>query len=92
MIEQDVALLAIHDNGPGVRDDLATDIFELCFTTKPNGTGIGLLAVTLFAASCNADLSVGRSPLGGALFQFRIPLKTQASNETLESDKLCQQE
>jgi signal transduction histidine kinase len=74
-IEQDFALLAIHDNGPGVPDDLFNEIFEPCFTTKSNGTGLGLLAVNAFVASCGAEVSVGRSPLGGALFQFRIPIK-----------------
>lgn len=84
-IEQDAALLAIHDNGPGVQDDLATEVFEPCFTTKPDGSGIGLLAVTAFAASCGADLSVGHSTLGGALFQLRIPIDTQPSKR-LEKD------
>ena len=78
--EPGVAMLEIHDSGPGVPDDLVDDIFEPCFTTKPDGTGIGLLAVTALAASCEAGLSVGCSPLGGALFQFRIPIQHQSSN------------
>ena len=72
--EPGAAVLAVHDSGPGVPDELVSDIFEPCFTTKPHGTGIGLLAVRAFAASCGAELSVGRSPLGGALFQLRIPI------------------
>jgi signal transduction histidine kinase len=80
--EEDAAMLAVHDNGPGVSDDLLENIFEPCFTTKPDGTGIGLLAVKAFAASCGADVSVGRSPLGGALFQLRIPIQNQPSNHT----------
>jgi signal transduction histidine kinase len=77
----DFALLAIHDSGPGVPDDLVTDIFEPCFSTKSNGTGLGLLAVNAFAVSCGADVSVGRSPLGGALFQLRIPIPPSPSTE-----------
>jgi two-component system sensor histidine kinase HydH len=72
--EPGAVILAVHDNGPGVPEELAKDIFEPCFTTKPEGTGIGLLAVRAFAASCGAALSVGRSPLGGAVFQLRIPV------------------
>jgi signal transduction histidine kinase len=85
--EQDAALLAIHDSGPGVPEELAKDIFEPCFTTKPDGTGIGLLAVTAFAASCGAGVSVGRSPLGGALFQLRIPIQSRPPDKTPESGK-----
>lgn len=80
--EPAVAMLEIHDSGPGVPDDIAKDIFEPCFTTKPDGSGIGLLAVKAFAASCRADVSVGRSLLGGALFQLRIPMQNQPSNHT----------
>jgi signal transduction histidine kinase len=68
------ALLAVHDNGPGVPDFLVKDIFEPCFSTKPGGTGIGLLAVNAFSSSCGGVLTVSRSPLGGALFQIRIPV------------------
>ena len=85
--EDNAALLAVADSGPGVPDDLVKDIFEPCFTTKPDGTGIGLLAVTAFAASCGADVSVGRSHLGGALFQLRIPIQSQPSNKGPECDK-----
>jgi signal transduction histidine kinase len=73
------AILEIHDSGPGVPEDLIKDIFEPCFTTKTEGTGIGLLAVTAFAATCGADVGVGRSPLGGAVFRFRIPTQNQPS-------------
>ena len=83
--EQGAALLAIHDSGPGVADDIVKDIFEPCFTTKPEGSGIGLMAVMAFTASCGADVSVGRSPLGGALFQLRIPIQNRPSDQVPEA-------
>lgn len=83
--EPDAAVLAIHDNGPGVPDFLVRDIFEPCFTTKPGGTGLGLLAVSAFSASCGADLTVGRSPLGGAMFQFRIPMPNPPATPAAET-------
>ncbi|MCE9613437.1 MAG: HAMP domain-containing histidine kinase [Lentisphaerae bacterium] len=69
------AMLAVHDSGPGVPEDLLEDIFDPSFSTKPDGTGIGLLTVTAFAASCGATIVVDRSPLGGAMFQLRIPVR-----------------
>ena len=70
---QDHVILAVHDDGPGVPEEVAEQIFEPCFTTKPEGSGIGLVAVKGFASSCKGEISVDRSPLGGALFQIRIP-------------------
>jgi two-component system sensor histidine kinase HydH len=77
--EGDTVLIAVHDNGPGVPDDQKEAIFDPCFTTKPGGTGLGLVAVRAFAELCGGDVSVGKSPLGGALFTLRFPLKTNES-------------
>jgi two-component system nitrogen regulation sensor histidine kinase NtrY len=38
----DGAAITIEDNGPGVPDAQATEVFRPFFTTKPEGTGIGL--------------------------------------------------
>lgn len=77
---QDEALaVEVHDNGPGVPPEIAATIFDPGFTTKKDGTGLGLLSVQAFAASCNGELSVDRSHLGGALFRIRIPLAKAAA-------------
>lgn len=68
-----VVSLQVHDNGPGVPEAQARAIFDPCFTTKPDGTGLGLVTVQAFAASCGGKVQVSRSPLGGALFEIRIP-------------------
>jgi K+-sensing histidine kinase KdpD len=73
------AILAVHDNGPGIPKDQIECIFDPCYTTKADGTGMGLLAVKAFAASCGGEISVSRSPLGGALFEIRIPLTNNPS-------------
>ncbi|MFO7535224.1 MAG: HAMP domain-containing sensor histidine kinase [Kiritimatiellia bacterium] len=74
------ATLAVHDDGPGIPPDRVEAIFDPCYTTKPEGTGIGLVTVKAFASSCEGAISVGKSPLGGALFQIRIPLTPPASS------------
>ena len=35
----------VHDNGPGVPDDLVPHLFDPFITTKPNGSGLGLALV-----------------------------------------------
>ncbi|HMO51392.1 MAG TPA: HAMP domain-containing sensor histidine kinase [Kiritimatiellia bacterium] len=71
--EQDCVVLEVHDSGPGVSPDDYESIFTPCYTTKPDGTGLGLLAVRAFANSCEGAVTVDRSDLGGALFVIRIP-------------------
>ncbi len=72
-------VLEIHDNGPGIPLEKAEAVFNVGFTTKKKGCGLGLLSVQAFAASCLARISVDWSPLGGAMFQMRIPLGALAA-------------
>ncbi|MCC6354877.1 MAG: ATP-binding protein [Verrucomicrobiae bacterium] len=69
------AIVEVHDTGPGVPEEIRGRIFDPCFTTKPRGTGVGLLAVKTFVASHGGDVQVGESSWGGALFRLRFPLK-----------------
>lgn len=70
---EDVVIVEVDDSGPGVAPSDVEAIFAPCFTTKPNGTGLGLLAVQAFAASCKGEVIVDRSELGGAVFSLRTP-------------------
>jgi two-component system, NtrC family, sensor kinase len=60
----------VADSGPGVPKEIRPRLFEPFFTTKAVGEGTGLgLAVALAAANDHdAQLEVGTSDLGGALF------------------------
>jgi signal transduction histidine kinase len=69
-------VLEVHDDGPGVPEDVREQIFTPCFTTKPEGTGIGLVSVRAFTDSFGGRITVGTSPLGGALFRICIPLES----------------
>lgn len=73
--EKDLAIVEVHDSGPGVPEEIRGRIFDPCFTTKPRGTGVGLLAVKTFVASHDGDIHVGSSTWGGALFRLRFPIK-----------------
>ncbi len=70
--------IEVHDNGPGVPSGREEEIFDPCFTTKPDGTGLGLLAVKAFAGSCEGSVSLEKSDLGGAAFAILIPKPASA--------------
>ena len=71
-------VLLVEDNGLGVADGLAEKIFAAHFTTKPNGTGVGLSLAQQIARTHGGDIAVTRSAdLGGAA--FRVSLRGAAS-------------
>lgn len=76
--EKDRAAVEVHDSGPGIPETIRGRIFDPCFTTKTNSTGIGLLAVKAFAASHHGEIEVSESPWGGALFKLRFPAEPES--------------
>ena len=64
-------VLSVADTGPGVSDELLTQIWEPLFTTKPfgHGTGLGLTIVRdIVTAEFGGTVEVGRKVAGGAVF------------------------
>lgn len=66
-------LFSVKDNGPGLPADLRDCVFEPFFTTRPDGTGLGLAVVRSVARAHGGDVWVEDAPGGGALFGIRIP-------------------
>jgi two-component system NtrC family sensor kinase len=65
--------LCIEDDGPGVPEELRTQIFAPFFTTKGNGTGLGLAIAAQIARNHGGDIRCDRSPeLGGARFAVEV--------------------
>jgi two-component system, NtrC family, sensor kinase len=75
--------LLVEDNGPGVPDSLWAKIFTPHFTTKPNGTGVGLSLARQIAKTHGGDIVVTRSAdLGGACFQVTLRGAASPRSET----------
>lgn len=71
---EDRIVIAIRDNGPGIRADLREKIFAHGFTTKPEGHGYGLHASALAARQLGGDLAVeSEGPGSGATFVVDLP-------------------
>ena len=75
-VEQVGEALAFHvrDSGPGVPPDKLLAIFEPYYSTKPDGTGLGLWIVQQIALAHAGDVKACNLSQGGALFTVRIPL------------------
>lgn len=75
----DHVLLAIEDQGPGIPESLHSKVFQLYFTTKEKGTGIGL-AMTYRAVQLHNGTIEFTSEAGhGTVFRLRFPLASQAA-------------
>jgi two-component system, NtrC family, sensor histidine kinase HydH len=70
---QGVARVSVHDNGPGVDREVRERIFRPFFTTKKNGTGLGLALVQKIVVNHNGRVTIGSSASGGACFQVTLP-------------------
>jgi len=71
---------SVHDNGPGIPEDLQDRIFEPYFTTKPpgQGTGLGLSIVRRLVLQARGAVHI-YSHLGeGTVFTIYIPLHQPA--------------
>ncbi|MBV9550774.1 MAG: hypothetical protein JO256_13980 [Alphaproteobacteria bacterium] len=65
-------VLAVSDNGPGIPAELREKIFVPFFTTKRQGSGVGLSLVRQIAAVHNGSVAVSETPGGGATFSLRF--------------------
>lgn len=72
--------LVVSDSGPGVADDMRTDLFEPFKTTKPEGMGLGLSICKSIVEAHGGQISYAPSLDGGAT--FRITLQTPPGSET----------
>lgn len=83
-LDSDMAVIDVEDDGPGVPKAVRQRVFDLFFTTKPGGTGIGLATVKRIAKLHGGDANLADVSAGGARFTLSIPrakASTRQSND-----------
>jgi signal transduction histidine kinase len=65
--------LAVADSGHGVAPELRRRVFEPFFTTRPNGTGLGLAVARQIVEAHGGRIDVADAPGGGACFTVKLP-------------------
>jgi signal transduction histidine kinase len=78
--EEGQPLISVSDTGIGLSTDKAERIFEAFFTTKPQGTGMGLSISRRIIASHGGRLWASPNTGRGATFQFTLPVEATASS------------
>lgn len=74
-IKDDFASIQIKDNGSGIKQEYQHSIFNLEFTTKTNGNGIGLYISKESMKEQMGDLNLISSDENGTIFEILVPLK-----------------
>ena len=64
--------IVVADNGPGITPDQREKIFVPFFTTKRQGSGVGLTLVRQIATAHGATVDVSNTPGGGATVSMRF--------------------
>jgi C4-dicarboxylate-specific signal transduction histidine kinase len=76
--ETDQLLVLVSDTGVGLPLHQTDQIFNAFFTTKPNGTGMGLSISRSIIESHGGRLWTGENSPRGASFYFTLPTEVEA--------------
>ncbi len=68
-------VISVRDSGPGIKDGDLDKIFNPFYTTKDNGTGLGLSVVYQITIQHGGVVTADRNPGSGMTFSVAIPLK-----------------
>lgn len=73
--------ISVSDNGSGIAEDVLPHLFEPFFTTRPQGTGLGLAVVQAVVAAHDGEVEVATSANGS---RFTLLLPASAGSESGE--------
>jgi len=73
--------IEVKDNGPGIGRKEQSKIFEPFFSTKPNGTGLGLSVSYGIVRNHQGNINVHSQPGEGTRFLIKLPIAQQESSE-----------
>ena len=81
--EDHQVLVEIHDNGPGIPEDIRPHLFEPFFTTKGvgKGTGLGLIISYRIVSDRHSGEIEFESGPGHTVFLVRLPMTRQPTDE-----------
>ncbi len=79
----------IEDQGAGVSETVASQLFKPFFSTKENGTGLGLISCRNILDSYGSRLEYANLPGGGCRFWFVLSYESAAPKPQLDTATAC---
>ena len=83
----DIVLITVKDNGPGIPHEIISKLFIPLFTTKQIGTGLGLSSCKNIIEKHGGSIDVSSVVGKGTSFLIRLPTKTEWQNISTIGDK-----
>ncbi|MFO0671225.1 MAG: ATP-binding protein [Polyangiaceae bacterium] len=74
--------VTVHDDGSGVPEMARSRLFTPFFTTRPTGTGLGLVLVQRIARAHGGSVVHEAPTEGGARFVLRVPMRGAAATDS----------
>jgi two-component system sensor histidine kinase PilS (NtrC family) len=74
-------VITVADNGPGIPKSRISDIFEPFYTTRKEGSGLGLYIARQLCEANQAELTVDSQPGIGTAFHIRVGLSLRGRSE-----------
>ncbi|MEW5978405.1 MAG: ATP-binding protein [Acidobacteriota bacterium] len=68
--EEDEVIICVKDSGPGIRPEVARNLFKLFYSSKRGGTGLGLAIAQRIVEGHNGRIEWQNNEQGGASFQI----------------------
>jgi len=84
--ESGLQRISVLDNGPGIPEESIGKLFRPFYTTKAEGTGLGLAVVQKIIVQHGGHVEARNRPEGGAVFMVTLPLCV-ADREAVELNK-----
>lgn len=75
------ASILVRDQGEGIPDEIRPRIFDLYFTTKKEGSGIGLAMTWRIVQMHHGQIDVESKPGSGTTFVLRLPVVSAGSGQ-----------
>lgn len=82
--------ITVFDNGPGIPSASLAKLFRPFFTTKANGTGLGLAVVQKIIVQHGGQVAARNRPEGGAAFIVTLPLCRSAAEAVQSKQAVIQ--
>ncbi|MBI4634908.1 MAG: hypothetical protein HY727_01030, partial [Candidatus Rokubacteria bacterium] len=71
--------VTVEDNGSGMNEETLSRAFDLFYTTKPQGTGLGMAIVRSIVTSHGGQLTLDSVPGRGTAVRIRLPVGTSGA-------------
>lgn len=80
MADEKTATLIVADNGSGLSPQARENLFSPYFTTKPGGSGLGLVIVKKIISENGGTISISDSTEGGTAASIELPVRKKITD------------